>query len=290
LLVAVWSFSARAAPVLSGVYHVGSIGLVEFELQNNETVGRYRAGGECAFTPQEVVVRGTFQGNVFIGQVVLCQSGVGCPTSESFPMLGFWRNDQMLAQIKFAPGCGSKATDNSQLLFVPATVEDKKALEGVGSAAALASKNRPTLAMVDDAIREGQKLNNEGKYAQARRQFDLAISGDETNFAAWYGLGTALLGLTEFVGAADHLERSIRNAPPNASREVLGMAHFNLGLAYAQLNRKPSALKALKEAARLLGAENILADFESEPKLNPLRGEKDFQQILASLRKTKKGK
>ncbi len=290
MLVAVWSLSASAAPVLSGVYHVGSIGLVEFELQNNETVGRYRAGGECAFTPQDVVVRGVFQGNVFIGQVTLCQSGAGCPTSESFPMLGFWRNDQMLAQIKFAPGCMSKATDNSQLLFVPATVEDKKALESSGSAASVASKNKPSSAMVEDAIREGQKLNNEGKYAQARRQFDLAISGDESNFAAWYGLGTALLGLTEFVGAADHLERSIRNAPPTASREVVGMAYFNLGLAYTQLNRKAPALKSLRESARLLGADNILADFETEPKLNPLRGDKDFQQIVASLRKAKKGK
>ncbi len=277
-----WATWANAAPAMSGVYHVGSAGLIEFGVQNNEVVGRYRAGGECGFAPDDLVVRGSFDGNVFVGQVTLCQTGSGCPATQSFPMLGFWRGDQMLAQIKFEAGCSSKATDNAQLLFTPATAEDKKLLETTPVA-----PKKPR--SIDDAYREGSKLLSSGDYSRARLQFDFVVNTDSSNWVGWWGLGRTLVGLKEFQMGSEDLERAFRQAPPGANKELLWQASFDLGVAYAQLGKKGPAMKALREAARMMPADQLGA-FESEPDLKPIRGERDFQALVASLKKGKKGK
>lgn len=279
-----WATGVSAAPTLTGVYHVGSAGLIEFTVQNNEVVGRYRAGGECGFNPDDLVVRGSFDGNVFVGQVTLCQSGAGCAATQSFPMLGFWRTDQMLAQIKFDAGCSSKATDNAQLLFTPATAEDKKALENQASTAPVKKPKS-----VEEAIREGSRLLSGGDFAKARMQFDLVVTSESSNFVGWWGLGMSQVGLREFAGGADNLERSFRQAPANAPRAMLWQGYFSLGVAYAQLGKKGPAIKALKDAARLMPADQYGA-FELEPDLAPVRPEREFQQLVASLKKAKKGK
>jgi tetratricopeptide (TPR) repeat protein len=120
-------------------------------------------------------------------------------------------------------------------------------------------------------------------------QFDLVVTGDSGDWRGWLGLGLAQVGLREFPDAADNLERAFRQVPPGTLKSLQWPGYFNLGVAYAQQGKKAQALKALKEAARMMPADQLVA-FEAEPDLKPLRGERDFQALLASLKKVKKGK
>jgi tetratricopeptide (TPR) repeat protein len=101
------------------------------------------------------------------------------------------------------------------------------------------------------------------------------------------------VGMKEYTAAVDNLERAFKLAPSGppvgAQRVILGAAYFKLAEANAMLGKKGAALKALKEAAKLLPSDQYPA-FEAEPNLASLRTERDYQQLLASLKKVKKGK
>jgi hypothetical protein len=289
------SSAVAATPALTGVYQVGEVGLVEFSTQGGAVVGRYRAGGECGFEPELKVVNGNFEGNVFVGTVLLCQEGPRCPSRRTFPILAFYRNERLIGSVKFEPGCISKATDDRRLLFSPATLEEKQGLSAGSSVADMAIKKAtPDLAgAAVEAIRAGERKLDLGEYGAARRQFDLAIQYDGANYKGWLGLGVAQIKLKEYKGARSSLEQAQALIIQREGKQSIFYAHaqYNLACVYAQEKKKKEAFEALGNAAKFMRTD-LLDQLDHDPDLAPIRGEQEFKLLAAELRlqRSKKGK
>ena len=137
-------FAAAAAPtpVLSGLYSVGELGLVQFSMVDGKVVGKLKSSAQCIFPADTQVVSGVFEGSVFVGNVTLCQTGAGCAVQRSYPMLGVSHDDAIAGWIRLDAPCQSPALDGRSLFFRPATAEEKQKVASESSAAVVAGKNK----------------------------------------------------------------------------------------------------------------------------------------------------
>ncbi len=191
-------FAAAAAttPVLSGLYSVGELGLVQFSLVDGKVVGKLKSSAQCVFPPDTQVVTGAFEGGVFIGNVTLCQTGAGCAVQRSYPMLGVSHDDAIAGWIRLDSSCQSPALDGRSLFFRPATPDEKQKVASETSAAQVAGKDKTDPAVqADEAITEGERLLATAKFGPAREKFRQAMELDDTRFDAFNGFGLTELKL-----------------------------------------------------------------------------------------------
>lgn len=290
-VVVLTSWTAAAAPpsVMSGLYHVGELGLVDFITQEGRVVGRFKAplGEACAFALDTEVVSGVFEGSVFVGKVSVCQAGAGCEPQREVPVLGLWRDDALAASVKLKPGCTSAVLDGRALYVSPATVEEKQQVLGAGSAEQLAQRTaRITSAEgLQQALSEGSRLLAEKDYRAAQDQFRRVVAYDEKHWAGHLGVGVTEVHLSPEGRALEHLERALALArDARVSSADLAMVHYNIGCAHAQLRNKKQALEALEQAVRLGGAATYVPELERDESLAPLRSEPAFRRLVANAR------
>jgi hypothetical protein len=276
------------APSLEGVYSVGALGLVEFSSDEGQVVGRYRGGGECGFEPDRVVVsEGSFEEDVFLAQVVVCQEGgEACAHSKPFPFMGFFRDrdgaPELLGWVKLEGGCSSKATDDRRLLFRRATAAERSALPSRAGAPGAEARARDELVTASDRLEQGS-------FSAARDHFLLALSYEPGNLTARVGLGAAQVKLGEYRGAIEALSDASRRARDARADGLLGMAQYNLACAYARQGLRREALGALGEAVRLVGPA-ITDDVLGDRDLAPLHETPEYRRIAAQLRAARKAR
>lgn len=275
--------AAAPAPVLSGLYAVGELGLVQFTLVEGKVVGKVKSSAQCLFAADTQVVTGTFEGGVFIGNVTLCQTGAGCAAQRTYPMLGVSHDDAVAGWIKLDSACKSPALDGRSLFFRPATPEEKQKVASDSSAAALAqkqSKSDPSV-LADEAIKDGHKFFQEAKFSQAREKFRQAIELDETRWDAFLGYGTAEVNLGHPERSLEFFDKALAVAQVRkAAPADLALAHYDRACAQVAMGDKKAAVASLKTALRVGGASNVIDFLTSDPDLNPLRNEKDFKQLM----------
>lgn len=280
-----------AAPVLSGLYRVGDLGVADFSIQEGRVVGKLKAPGACTISPDVQVVTGAFEGSVFVGEVLLCQEGPSCGAEKKYPVLAVWRDDAVVGSVKLDTGCKSAALAARTLKISPASVEEKrKILEGVsGSAAAVAQKNATkkgnTDGQADEALEAGYKALASGDYALARDAFGRAVSYDDSKWAQHFGLGVARLKLGDPSGGLESLDRAVSIATrASVDAQFLTQIEYNQACAQLALGRKKDALGTLKTMSKQGVSADILDALDHDPDMAGLRSEVDFRRIVADMR------
>jgi hypothetical protein len=275
--------ATAATPVLSGLYSVGELGLVQFSIVDGKVVGRVKSSAQCVFAPDTQVVTGQFEGGVFVGSVTLCQTGAGCAVQRSYPMLGVAHDDAVAGWIRIDSACQSPALDGRSLFFRPATPEEKQKVASESSAATVAGKDKNDPAVqADEAISEGQRLIQDTKFGPAREKFRQAIDLDDTRWDAYLGYGLTEVKLGHPERSLEYFDKALAVAQVRkTSAANLALAHYNRACAQVAMGDKKGAVVALKTAVRVGGASNVIDWLTDDPDLNPIRTDPDFKRLLA---------
>lgn len=277
-------FAAAAAPtpVLSGLYSVGELGLVQFSVLEGKVVGKLKSSAQCVFVPDTQVVTGAFEGSVFVGTVTLCQTGAGCAPQKNYPMLGVSHDDAVAGWIHLESPCRSPALDRGSLFFRPATPEEKQKVASESSAAQVAGKNKADPAVqADEAINDGQKLIQDTKYSPAREKFRQAMELDATRWEGYLGYGVTEVKLGHPERSLEYFDKALAvGQARKASPANLALAHYNRACALVAMGDKKGAIAWLKTTVKVGGASNVIDWLTDDPDLNPIRSDPDFKRVL----------
>jgi hypothetical protein len=274
---------AAPTPILSGLYSVGELGLVEFSLADGKVIGKMKSSQQCVFAHETSIVTGAFEGDVFVGTVNLCQDGSSCAATRTYQILGVFHEGAVAAWVHLDPGCTSPALDRNTLFLRPATLEEKQKVLGTNSASAVAQKmNKKELAVLAaEALADGNRLLSEQKFGPAREKFKQSVEANES-WEALLGLGTAEIKLNRLQESLAFLDRALTVAQSaKASGTQISQVHYNRACAEVALGDKKAALTSLRTAIKLGGAQNYLDALTSDADLQKLRGESEFRRFVA---------
>lgn len=278
--------SAAPAPVLTGLYSVGELGLIEFSTFDGKVSGKVRSVAQCPFAPEAVVIQGTLEGTTFTGTVVVCQEDTpNCSAMKTYPMLGVFHDESVAGYVRLEPGCSSPALDRGQLHFRPASFEEKERfLGGTSSAGALAQKlSKADIAqLAAEALSEGNRFLQDQKIPPAREKFRQAMELDETRWEAFMGYGVTEVKLKHAQQALPYLDKALSIAQNRrASPGQLAQIHYNRACAFVALDRQAEAVAALRTTVKLGGAAAYVDSLQGDLDLEPLRENIEFKRLTA---------
>ncbi len=138
---------------------------------------------------------------------------------------------------------------------------------------------------------QARNLQQAGQWPQAADAWRLVVEHDADNGTAWFNLGYCL-------HAAGHLERAIEaHRKASTFDDYHGIALYNLGCAYALLDRPDDALDALADAQAAgfglrgrVESDSDLVSLQGDPRLaamldrEPAAARSVVQQVLARVR------
>ena len=231
-----------AAPEVRGLYRADPLGTLLLRREGERVSGSARAGGACGFEDKRRILEGQFQGNVLVGSVLLCQTGAACAAERSYPLLAFYNpaSRTLSGRVRLEPGCRSAGLrEGGALVLVasgPAPMEPGPMQPPTGT-------TNPQAAA--EAFSQGQALLGARDYAAAAQQFQLGISHDERNWAAYQLLGVAEFFRGRVPAALAAYERSAELNPQEPT------TFFNLACAHARLKDRTRALRELRRAVEL---------------------------------------
>jgi Flp pilus assembly protein TadD len=232
---------AAGAPTPRGLYRADPLGALLLHSEGDRLSGHAAGKGACGFEEKRRILEGQFQGNVLVGSVLLCQTGVACAAERSYPLLAFYNPaDQSLsAYVRLEPGCQSQGLrEGGALLLQPSSEPSpgQAAAPGVGTA-------NPAAAAAE--FEEGQRLLAARDYAGAAQHFQVGLTYDERNWAAYQLLGVAEFFRGRLPAALAAYERSAQLNPQEPT------TFFNLACAHSRLKDRTSALRDLRRAVDL---------------------------------------
>lgn len=274
--------AADGNPWAGGPYRSAEFGLLEFKNEAGRVSGKYQGGGSCPeFQIDQQIIEGQFEGNVLAGSIMLCQTGAACK-QRTYSFLAFLNpvDGGLSAEIKLDAGCQSPALKGSRLVLTVASADDKlpgKAV--VGSAALIAKKKgnpKKNVELAGAAATAGARLIASGDYAGAAQQFENAISYNDKNWTAYFGLGVAQFKSGNVLKAIDSYERA-RDLAREAKQENPDI-FYNLACAYSRRGDKKAALANLKLAVKLGFAlpEQMSADTD----LTAIHDDPEFKKLV----------
>ena len=276
---------------MSGLWNAGDLGFLEFSSSGDgKLTAKFKRGGQCNFKPDIQILSGTFEGNVFVGSVLICQIGTSCQPEATFPFRAVWHEGSLSGDIKLDSSCRSPGLDNKRLNIVVATQEERlENRKETGSAAQIASQKpiskREQQDLAEKALLQGQKKMKEGDFRAAQQAFERGISYAEENWVGHYGLGVAELNLKNTDKALASLQRALQlTKASRVNDSELGEIHYNLACAYSRLGQRKEALAALTRAIKMLPPGTMVDQLDSDPDLNPLRTDSEFRRLLADAR------
>ena len=158
---------------------------------------------------------------------------------------------------------------------------------GIGSPVQAQDSNQADAPSAERA----RSLQQAGQWADAAEAWELVVEHNADNGAAWFNLGYCL-------HAAGHLERAIEaHRKASTFDDYHGIALYNLGCAYALLDRPDDALDALADAQSAgfglrgrVESDSDLASLKGDPRLAAMLDREPaaklgaIQQVLARVR------
>lgn len=284
------SATAVAAPALAGLYNGGELGLLDVSTTEGKVVAKFKKGGACNFRPDVQVLSGVFEGNVFVGTILVCQQGPSCDAERTYPFMGVWHESTLSGDVKLESTCKSPGLNERHLKLAVATNEDKLILRQETSSASTVAIAKPMSKreqqeLTDKALVLAQKKMKEGDYRAAAQSFERGISYQEENWAAHAGLGVAELGLKNTDKAISELQRAMQLTRSAKISEIdLGDLHYNLACALSRGGQKKEALQSLVKAIKLLPVGSMVDQLDQDHDLDPLRSDQEFRRMLADAR------
>ncbi|RKG92152.1 hypothetical protein [Corallococcus terminator] len=180
---------------------------MELRTSGDELVGTAPAGGVCQRPAAQQVLKGSFLGNVFIGDVTLCQTGDACPESATYAVMLFYSFEERTlgGLVKMEGGCESSLLKNGMLVLrateqgasaqpVTAVASERQVqapASASGSAAQVAAHRRLEAVDVPAALRQGQQALAAMNALTASQQFQLVLAQEKNNALALTGMGVA---------------------------------------------------------------------------------------------------
>ncbi|MBE4751992.1 hypothetical protein G4177_27880 [Corallococcus sp. ZKHCc1 1396] len=185
---------------------------MELRTTGDQLVGTAPAGGVCARPEAQQVLTGEFQGNVFIGKVTLCQTGVACETTATYDVMLVYSFDERAlgGLVRLEGGCESVALPKGGMLVFRATEQEAAAppvtaqaserqaqvpapipAVASGSAAQVAAQRRLEAVDVPAALRQGQQALVAKNPVSAVQQFQRVLTQEKNNASALTGMGVA---------------------------------------------------------------------------------------------------
>ncbi len=284
------SFVAAAAPtpLLTGLYSVGELGLVEFSTVDGKVTGKVRSSEQCVFAPDAVVVQGVLEGSTFTGTVVLCQDDTSpsCQATRTYPMLGVFHDDAVAGYVRLDGSCRSPALDGKALHIRPANAEQRARVSTETSAAALAQKlsKADLQQLATETLHEANRLLEDQKVAPAREKFRQAMELDETRWESFLGYGVTEVKLKHAAQALPYFDKALALAQARrVSTGQQSQVHYNRACAYVQLGRHAEAVTSLRTAVKLGGAPAFVDALQTDVDLEPLRSDPDFRRLAADV-------
>lgn len=257
VLSVVASGLAWAGPTVSGPYLGETYGQVEFRTEGERVVGTATGpGGPCRFEPGTEVVTGELQGQVLVGQVLLCQTGPQCAERERHPALLVINSyDRVLsALVQLPKGCRSPALKDGLLLLLRSSAPPDESRDGEAEPdedaaapapqAAVAAQPRPREPDAGVAtVEDGQRHLLSGNHAAAQAIFERVLQTDALNPAATVGLAACLL----HQGDADRALKTLERARASSRPDV----HLWLAYAHHKDRNRLRARESLRRAMEL---------------------------------------
>jgi hypothetical protein len=212
-VVCLASAFAGAAPTVNGTHQGDAFGPVELRTDGNHLVGIAPAGGHCQRPTAQEILSGDFQGNVFLGELTVCQTGVACEPTATYPVLLVYNVEERAlgGMVKLESGCESPLLHKGGLFVLrspdhgtPAAVQaPERPAPGVapvvaptsGSAAQVAAQRRLEAVDVAATLRQGQALLAQNPIG-ASQQFQLVLAQDKEKNNAWALMG---MGVSHFL-------------------------------------------------------------------------------------------
>ncbi|WP_147444230.1 MULTISPECIES: hypothetical protein [Corallococcus] len=200
---------AWAGPAVNGSYQGDAFGPVELRTSGDQLVGTAPAGGPCQRPVAQQVLNGSFLGNVFIGDVTLCQKGDACSESATYAVMLFYNFEERAlgGLVKMEGGCESDLLKNGMLVLraleqgasaqpaaAPAPERQVQAptpASPSGSAAQVAAQRRLEAVDVPAALRQGQQALAAMNPLTASQQFQLVLAQEKNNATALTGMAVA---------------------------------------------------------------------------------------------------
>jgi tetratricopeptide (TPR) repeat protein len=274
-----------SAPVLSGLFQVSQLGLVEFSQVDGKIVGRYRGAGACKFSPDKIVVQGDFVNEFFMGTVQVCQVGDNCSAEVSYPFLALFKSEALAASVHIRPGCDSPGIVDGELSVAKATPEELEALKPKPLDAARHAGNEVRKTF-EEYLKDGFGAEGRKDFERAKESFSKAMEFKGADWRPMFGLGTAKTKLGEYDEAVVLLTRASVAVERDASVEskrALSDIYFNLACSYARLGKTNEALVSLNKAAAQPNGPSIQPLMVTDPDLKALRLLPDFKKLSSQL-------
>ncbi|WP_223634071.1 hypothetical protein [Corallococcus sp. EGB] len=288
------SGSAWAGPQLNSTYQADAFGPIDLRSDGVHLVGTAPAGGPCQRPAAEQILKGAFQGNVFLGELTLCQTGDTCTPSVSFPVMLVYNEEERAlgGVVRLEPECDSPALPKSRMLVLRATEqgasltpapapaaearqasEQRQAQAPVppppsGGAAQVAAQRRLEPVDVAATLKQGQALLATNPFA-ASQQFQLVLAQEKekNNVSALTGMGVS---------------HYLRKQQPEALKylEQARLASSGAGLARGEVNFWTACVKRAAQETRLAqdALRRALSDGWTAPEGN-LLVERELQQF-----------
>ncbi|MBZ4333705.1 hypothetical protein [Corallococcus sp. AS-1-12] len=277
---------AWAGPQLNSTYQADAFGPIELRSDGEHLVGTAPAGGPCQRPAAEPILTGDFQGNVFLGELTLCQTGDTCTPSRSFPVMLVYNVEERAlgGVVKLEDDCESPALPKNRMLVLRATEQGAAVTPATaqapeqrqvqapvppppsGGAAQVAAQRRLEPLDVAATLKLGQSLLPNNPFG-ASQQFQLVLSQEKEKNNAW-----ALTGM----GVAYHL----RKQQPEALKYLDQARSVGSGAARAEAFFWTACVKrAAQESAFAQAAlKRALQEGWSPPEGNALV-ERELQQF-----------
>jgi len=279
--------AAWAGPALEGVYSGRDLGQLSLSTgPGGDVLGKAKKGGACSFRSDSTVLEGSWQGDLLVGHLTVCQSGAGCPSERRVPFLALWHLGTLVADIKLAPGCRSPAFPDNRLELQPASADDRTGEHKSGTAEQVAKKamtEKEREAFLQKLLQQGVDQLNHQEWTGAKRTFTAAMEDGADNSLVYMGLGVAEVRLGDSTRGIEQLVHSIQLAKQEKNNAVLGQAHFNLACAYATQNKPTEVLSNLKLAAKLIPARDLEGMLDGEHDLDPLKETTEYRQFAGQV-------
>ncbi len=294
--------TAHASPSLQGMFRAGELGVVDVTTSNEgRLVARYKGVGKCPFKPEMQVLSGTFEGDVFLGTVFICQQGPSCEPEKAFPFFAVYHEGALAGDVKLDTGCNSPGLEGRRLNVAVATAEDRLLIShDDSSAASIAGKNatqnkKELEKSAKDASTLGQLKMKESNFTAARTAFERAISYDDMDWRTWSYLSQVELKLGNVAKGLECIQKAMLVAPKSKTKltdQDLGELFYNQACAQSRNGKKKEALSALRNAFRVGDVHSLLEAAQADTDLDLLREDADFKKVLndAKQKKDKRGK
>ena len=282
LPVCVWA----AAPLRPGLYSAGELGVLEISTAANRTVGKFKGGGACDFRLDEEVLSGTFEDDVFVGTVFVCQKGDACELDRKmYPILAVSVGNALTGTVRLAVGCESHAlVEGARFSLQPATDAEVKAAQiRTQSAAETAGKSLSQQEKAEQALEflaQGLKQYEQERYRLACDYFEKSMSLNREHWAPMVMRGNCLVKLNENAEARLLLEKGLKQGGGAVPPDLRSSATYSLGVISLRGGNKRDALRQFAAAARLTPTANFLQVLKTDRDLKSFRGDAEFKKLV----------